>query len=50
MIGKIEDGTKIAIGVVLNTSRWINAIGSIACISRAYIEASTYSQTRKAFG
>ena len=49
-IGKIEDGYKIAIGTVLNQSRWINALGSAGLMRRAFLEASTYAQTREAFG
>ncbi|MDP7037705.1 MAG: acyl-CoA dehydrogenase family protein [Myxococcota bacterium] len=49
-IGHLEDGIKIAVGLVLNTSRWINALGSTGAMRRAYIEASTYAQTREAFG
>ena len=49
-IGAPEEGIKIAVGLVLNTSRWINALGSTGAMRRAYIEASTYAQTREAFG
>ena len=42
-IGKVSDGYKIAIGIVLNTSRWINALGSCGIMRRASIEASSYA-------
>ncbi|HYC01131.1 MAG TPA: acyl-CoA dehydrogenase family protein [Candidatus Limnocylindrales bacterium] len=49
-IGRLEDGFKIAAGLVLNTSRWVNALGSTGVMRRAYIEAVTYAAARKAFG
>ncbi len=49
-IGKIVDGYKIAIGIVLNQSRWMNSLLSAGIMQRAYIEASTYAKTREAFG
>ena len=49
-VGRVEDGYKIAIGVVLNNSRWINSLGACGIMRRAYIEASTYAQCREAFG
>jgi hypothetical protein len=35
---------------VLNTSRWLNAFGSAGLMHRAYIEASSFSEHREAFG
>ena len=49
-IGALEDGFKIAAGVVLNTSRWLNAVGSAAVMRRAYLEAAAFAREREAFG
>jgi acyl-CoA dehydrogenase len=49
-IGALEDGFKIAAGVVLNTSRWLNACGSTGLMHRAYLEAAGFARHRIAFG
>ena len=49
-LGAPEDGFRIAAGAVLNTSRWLNAIGSAALMRRAYLEAVSFSGLRTAFG
>jgi acyl-CoA dehydrogenase len=49
-IGAVEDGFRTAAGVVLNTSRWMTAIGSAGMMRRAYLEASAYARHRRAFG
>jgi acyl-CoA dehydrogenase len=49
-IGAPEDGFRIAAGVVLNTSRWLNALGSTGLMQRAYLEASSFARHRTAFG
>jgi alkylation response protein AidB-like acyl-CoA dehydrogenase len=49
-IGAPEDGFRIVAGAVLNTSRWLNAIGSAALMRRAYLEAASFSRSRTAFG
>ena len=49
-VGALEDGFKIAAGVVLNTSRWLNALGSAGLMRRAYVEASRFARVREAFG
>ncbi|HYC56824.1 MAG TPA: acyl-CoA dehydrogenase family protein [Candidatus Binatia bacterium] len=49
-VGHVEDGFKIAAGLVLNTSRWVNALGSAGVMRRAYLEAVTYAAARRAFG
>ncbi len=49
-IGAPEDGFRIAAGVVLNTSRWLNALGSTGLMHRAYLEASSFAAFREAFG
>jgi acyl-CoA dehydrogenase len=36
-IGPVEDGFRTAAGVVLNTSRWMTAIGSTGMMRRAYL-------------
>jgi acyl-CoA dehydrogenase len=48
-IGALEDGFRIAAGVILNTSRWLNAAGSTGLMRRAYLEASSFSRFRTAF-
>jgi hypothetical protein len=48
-IGELEDGFRIAAGVVLNTSRWLNAFGSTGLMRRAYLEAA-FARERTAFG
>jgi acyl-CoA dehydrogenase len=49
-LGALEDGFRIAAGVVLNTSRWLNALGSTGLMHRAYLEAARFSRHRAAFG
>ncbi|MFI5035620.1 MAG: acyl-CoA dehydrogenase family protein [Acidimicrobiales bacterium] len=49
-IGDPTHGFKIAVGDLLNTSRWLNAVGSAGIMSRAYLEASTFARYRRAFG
>ncbi len=49
-IGPVENGFRTAVGVVLNTSRWMTAIGSTGMMRRAYLEASAYARHRRAFG
>jgi alkylation response protein AidB-like acyl-CoA dehydrogenase len=49
-VGRVEDGFKIAAGVVLNTSRWLNAAGSAGLMRRACLEAVSYAAARRAFG
>jgi acyl-CoA dehydrogenase len=49
-LGAVEDGFRIAAGVVLNTSRWLNALGSAALMRRAYLEAAGFARHRVAFG
>ncbi len=49
-IGALEDGFRIAAGDVLNTSRWLNAVGSAAVMRRAYLEAAAFARERMAFG
>lgn len=49
-IGPLDQGFKIAAGLVLNTSRWLNAVACAGMMRRAYVEASTYARHRTAFG
>jgi acyl-CoA dehydrogenase len=49
-LGEIADGFRIAVGAVLNTSRWLNALGSTGLMRRAYLEASSFARHRRAFG
>jgi hypothetical protein len=49
-IGEVDEGFNIAVSELLNTSRWLNAVGSTGIMSRAYLEASSFAQHRQAFG
>ena len=49
-IGDLDGGFKIVVELVLNTSRWANALGSAGLLRRAYVEAWTFAQNRRAFG
>lgn len=49
-IGDLDQGFKIAAGLVLNTSRWLNALACAGIMRRAYIEAESYARHRTAFG
>jgi acyl-CoA dehydrogenase len=48
-LGSLEEGFKTAVGV-LNTSRWLNAVGSSGLMRRAYDVASAFARDRTAFG
>lgn len=48
-LGPLEDGFKTAV-TVLNTSRWLNALGSAGLMQRAYLVASEFTSEREAFG
>ena len=39
-IGAPEEGFRIAAATILNTSRWLNALGSTGLMRRAYLEAA----------
>jgi acyl-CoA dehydrogenase len=49
-IGGLDEGFSIAVTELLNTSRWLNAVGSTGIMSRAYLEASSFAHHRTAFG
>jgi acyl-CoA dehydrogenase len=48
-LGPLEEGFRTAVSV-LNTSRWLNAVGSAGLMRRAYLVASAFSCEREAFG
>ena len=49
-IGGLDEGFSIAVTELLNTSRWLNAVGSTGIMSRAFLEASSFAHYRTAFG
>jgi alkylation response protein AidB-like acyl-CoA dehydrogenase len=49
-IGPVDEGFKTAVGIVLNTSRWMTAVGSTGMMRRAVLEATAYARCRRAFG
>jgi alkylation response protein AidB-like acyl-CoA dehydrogenase len=49
-IGELNEGFSIAVSELINTSRWLNAVGSTGIMSRAYLEASSFAHHRLAFG
>jgi len=49
-IGDVSAGFKIMVTAMLNTSRWMNAVGDTGIMRRAYLEASAYARHRLAFG
>lgn len=49
-IGELDQGFNIAVSELLNTSRWLNAVGSTGIMSRTYLEASSFAHYRQAFG
>jgi alkylation response protein AidB-like acyl-CoA dehydrogenase len=50
LVGGIDEGFKIMVTAMLNSSRWLNAIGDVGMMRRAYLEASRYASFRSAFG
>jgi acyl-CoA dehydrogenase len=50
LVGSPDDGFKIMVTAMLNTSRWLNALGDVGILRRAYLEAAGYAATRRAFG
>jgi alkylation response protein AidB-like acyl-CoA dehydrogenase len=48
-VGRLDQGFKNLIGIVLDTSRVHNAVAATACMRRAYIEARTFAEHRVAF-
>jgi alkylation response protein AidB-like acyl-CoA dehydrogenase len=49
-VGRLEDGFRLMMGVVINTSRLEVAIGASAMMRRAFVEAFHYARAREAFG
>jgi alkylation response protein AidB-like acyl-CoA dehydrogenase len=49
-VGDVDDGFRIMVTAMLNTSRWMNALGNVGIMRRAYLEASRYAKHRAAFG
>ena len=49
-IGALERGFKNLVGIVLDTSRVHNALAACGMMRRAYMEAWTFAQHRRAFG
>lgn len=49
-IGPVEHGFRTAVGVVLNTSRWMTAVGDAGMMRRAVHEADAFARHREAFG
>jgi hypothetical protein len=49
-VGPVEEGFRTAVSVVLNTSRWMTAIGSAGIMRRAVLEARSFAHYREAFG
>ena len=48
-VGRLDQGFKNLVGIVLDTSRVHNAVAATACMRRAYIEARTFAKHRVAF-
>ena len=48
-IGGIDEGFHVAVEELLNTSRWLNAVGSTGLMRRAYLEAVSFARHRTAF-
>jgi acyl-CoA dehydrogenase len=48
-LGPLEHGFRTAVSI-LNTSRWLNAVGSAALMRRASVEATAFAREREAFG
>ena len=49
-VGPLEEGFRTAVSVVLNTSRWMTAVGSAGIMRRAWVEARNFARHRRAFG
>jgi alkylation response protein AidB-like acyl-CoA dehydrogenase len=50
LVGPEDAGFKIMVTAMLNTSRWMNALGDVGIMRRAYLEAVNYAAVRNAFG
>ncbi len=49
-LGALDEGFKLLMGVVINTSRLAVAIGCCGIMRRAWVEAFHYARAREAFG
>ena len=49
-IGPVDEGFHVAVDELLNTSRWLNAVGSTGIMRRAVLEATGFARHRRAFG
>ena len=49
-IGPVTEGFHVAVEELLNTSRWLNAVGSTGIMRRAFLEAALFARHRAAFG
>ena len=49
-VGDPTDGFRLMVGAMLNASRWMNALGNLGVMRRAYLEAAAYARFRHAFG
>ncbi len=49
-LGRPEDGFRLLMGVIINTSRLEVAIGASGMMRRAWVEAFHYARVREAFG
>ncbi len=49
-VGPVEDGFRTAVSVVLNTSRWMTAVGAAGIMRRSVLEARAFAHHREAFG
>lgn len=50
LVGEEGAGFKIMVTAMLNSSRWMNALGDVGMMRRAYLEAVNYAAVRTAFG
>jgi alkylation response protein AidB-like acyl-CoA dehydrogenase len=49
-VGRLDQGFKLMVSGMLNGSRWMNALGNVGMLRRAYVEAAGYAAVRRAFG
>ncbi len=49
-VGRLDQGFKLMVSGMLNASRWMNALGNVGMLRRAYVEAAGYAAARRAFG
>ncbi|OGK76771.1 MAG: hypothetical protein A2050_12620 [Candidatus Rokubacteria bacterium GWA2_73_35] len=49
-LGELQEGFRLLIGIIINTSRLHVAIGTSAMMRRAWVEAWHYARLREAFG